>query len=225
MSGIFSWSPFSRSSSDSPETIELRHGKRTYHFSFQPNTLSTVPVSQLKELARDKGKLGNDVDIKFFFQGKRLDDKAELGKYNIKDGSRILMTSSKKIERPISETTTATSSKSNSNPPSATVTPVPPKVVASQSPLDRIAAMRQSIKNTYGPQVTTFIKNPPGTRKERVETKARLSELLLQQLLKFDDVHIDPDDYASKEARLERKAAVKWVQGLMDDVDAVDVDI
>jgi len=50
-----------------------------------------------------------------------------------------------------------------------------------------------------------------------------LSELLLQQLLKFDDVIIDPDDYASNEARLERKAAVKWVQSLMDDIDGVDV--
>jgi len=69
-----------------------------------------------------------------------------------------------------------------------------------------------------------FVRNPPNTRKERVDTKARLSELLLQQLLKFDDVVIDPDDFASNEARQERKAAIKWVQGLMEDVDSVDVD-
>ena len=102
--------------------------------------------------------------------------------------------------------------------------PTPTLPVQPQSSLDKISAIRQGIKNKYGTQIATFIRTPPATRKERVETKARLSELLLQQLLKFDDVVIDPDDFASKEARLERKAAVKWVQGLMEEIDGVDVD-
>lgn len=42
--------------------------------------------------------------------------------------------------------------------------------------------------------------------------------------MKFDDIIIDVDDFGSREARLERKAAVKWVQGLMDEIDGVDVE-
>jgi hypothetical protein len=236
---MFSWSPFSsRPAEQDPELIEICHGKRSYNLLIPPGQLTSLPVSQLKELTREKGKLPDDVDIKFFFQGKRLADNAEAGSYNIRNGSRILMSSSKKIERPASTaaTSTATSStttssvfnasKSKSSTAASTPTGTPTSTVATPStPFDKIQAIRQGIKATFGPQISTFVRDPPETRKERVETKARLSELLLQQLLKFDDVIIDPDDYASKEARLERKAAVKWVQSLMDDIDGVDVDI
>ena len=228
MSGIFSWSPFSRSQATEPEeTIELRHGKQAHQLTFPPGTLSTLPVSDLKSLARKEARLPDDVEIKLLFQGKRLDDKDPLGKYNIRDGSRILMTSAKKLVTPTAPppTPASTTSAQSSGRPTPVGTPQPKATVASQTPLEKISAIRQGIKNTYGPQITAFTKTPPSTRKERVETKARLSELLLQQLLKFDDVIIDPDDYASREARLERKAAVKWVQGLMEDVDGVDVDI
>lgn len=232
MSGIFSWSPFSRSqppASDTPETIEIRHGKQSYHLTFRPGKLATLAVSELKSLARQQAKLADDVDIKLLFQGRRMDDNDDVAKYNVHDGSRILMTSSKRIEKPvntpISSTSTATSSKASSTS-NSTPRPTTPaiKQVTPQTPLDKIAAIRQGIKNTYGDQIKAFVRNPPKTRKERVDTKARLSELLLQQLLKFDDVIVDPDDFASKEARLERKAAIKWVQGLMEEVDGVDVD-
>jgi hypothetical protein len=220
MSSIFSWTPFSRSQSSTPDTVEFRYGKQAYHLEFPPGTLSTTPVSDLKSRIRKEAKLSNDVEIKLLFQGKRLDDKEQVGKYNIKDGSRILMTSSKKLEKPLPPTS---ESRSSTPKPKPTSTPTP--TVVPQTSLDKISAIRQGIKNTYGEQIMAFVRTPPPTRKERVETKARLSELLLQQLLKFDDVVIDPDDYGSKEARLERKAAVKWVQGLMEEVDGVDVDV
>jgi hypothetical protein len=117
----------------------------------------------------------------------------------------------KKIDKPVTPTFTP-------------LTAFPTNTVPPPTPLDKIAAIRAGIKNTYGPQITAFTRNPPHTVKERAETKARLNEMLLQQLLKFDDVIIDPDDFASKQARLERKDAVKWVQGLMDQVDRVDLD-
>jgi hypothetical protein len=224
MSGIFSWSPFSRTQpTETEETIELRHGKQAHQLTFPGGTLSTLPVSELKSLARKEAQLPDDVEIKLLFQGKRLDDKDPVGKYNLRDGSRILMTSAKKLVTPTAPPPTPASSHSSARP-----TPVgtpPPKAVTPLTPLEKISAIRQGIKNAYGSQITAFTKTPPPTRKERVETKARLSELLLQQLLKFDDLIIDPDDYASREARLERKAAVKWVQGLMEEVDGVDVDI
>jgi hypothetical protein len=235
MSGIFSWSPFSRSqpppADDTPATIELRHGKQTYHLTFRPGKLSTLAVSELKSLARQQAKLADDMDIKLLFQGRRMDDKDLVGHYNVHDGSRILMTSGKKIEKPAGtpmssgSTLDATNSKASSTTSlNARQTAPAAKPVVPQTPLNKIAAIRQGIKNTYGDQIKAFVRNPPNTRKERVDTKARLSELLLQQLLKFDDVVIDPDDFASNEARQERKAAIKWVQGLMEDVDSVDVD-
>lgn len=213
---------------DTPETIELRHGKHTYHLTFRPGKLSTLAVSELKSLARQQAKLPDDVDIKLLFQGRRMDDRETVGKYNVHDGSRILMTSGKKIEKPVAQTPLSSSSTldATNSKASATSRPTIPvvKPVAPQTPLDKIAAIRQGIKNTYGDQIRSFVRNPPNTRKARVDTKARLSELLLQQLLKFDDVVVDPNDFASKEARQERKAAIKWVQGLMEEVDGVDVD-
>jgi len=137
------------------------------------------------------------------------------------------MTSAKKLVTPTAPppTPASTASAQSSVRPTPVGTPQPRTTVGPQTPLEKISAIRQGIKNSFGSQITAFTKTPPSTRKERVETKARLSELLLQQLLKFDDIVIDPDDYASKEARLERKAAVKWVQGLMEEVDGVDIDI
>jgi hypothetical protein len=180
-------------------------------------------VSDLKSLARNEAQLSDDVEIKLLYQGKRLDNDEQVGKYSIRNGSRILMTSSKKIEKPTPPPSTLPTSNTNAKP-TPTATP-PPKPVVPQTPLEKILAIRQGIKSTYGAQITTFVQSPPSTKKERVEMKARLNELLLQQLLKFDDVVIDPDEFASREARLERKAAVKWVQGLMEEIDAVDVDV
>lgn len=220
MSGVFSWAPFSRSQtslSQAPATIEIRHGKKAYFLSFSADELQNLSIGEVKARARKEAKL-DDVEIKLLFQGKRLNDDDTLVKYNVRDGSRILMTSAQKLERPPVP---------QPPPPSFTSKPPPPatKTAVSQSALEKIAAIRQSIKNTYGAQISDFVKSPPSTRKERVDTKARLSELLLQQLLKFDDVIIDPDDFGSNEARLERKAAIKWVQGLMEQIDSVDIDI
>jgi len=158
-----------------------------------------------------------------------MDDREKVAKYNVRDGSRILMTSGKKIHVPTSTPSPSPSrseTKSQFQSDSTTSTPNAnggTKTISPQTPLEKISALRKSIKNTYGPQISSFINNPPPTRKEREDIKTRLSELLLQQLLKFDNVDIDPDDFGSNEARLERKAAVKWVQGLMNDIDKVDV--
>jgi len=223
MSSIFSWSPFSRSQSSLPqqreqqESIELRHGRQTYPLTFRPGTLQQLTVSELKSLARKEAKLSDDIAIKLLFQGRRLDDKESLAIYNVRDGSRILMTSSQRLPKPSFEP---------ANDVTAKVKPAKPaskSVLVHPSALEKISAIRQNIKSSYGAQISKFVQSPPSTQKERAETKARLSELLLQQLLKFDDVIIDPDDYASNEARLERKAAVKWVQGLMDEIDRVDI--
>jgi BAG domain len=222
----FFWSPFSRSQPtvpEEPETVELIHGKLVHFLTFSPGTLATLPIRDLQSLARKKAQLPDDVEIKLLFQGKKLVDTETAGKYNIRDGSRILLIASKRFEK-APPASSANSSKTSSARPTPSSTP-PPKPATPLPPLEKISAIRQGIKNTYGEQITAFIQQPPSTRKERVETKARLSELLLQQLLKFDDVVIDPDDFASREARLERKAAVKWVQGLMEQVDGVDVDV
>lgn len=46
----------------------------------------------------------------------------------------------------------------------------------------------------------------------------RLSELLLQSLLRLDALHMSGSDWP--EARVERKAAVREVQGVLDRLDA-----
>jgi len=225
-----SWSPFGRSQrfgpTQSPESVELRHGKNTYKIPFDPGTLSTTTVADLKSLARNQANLAAGIEIKLLFQGKRLDDRETLGKYNVRDGSRMLMTSAKKVlEKPAQELGPNSPSNSASTIPEVTPTPTPSAGTPIRvSSLEKIAAIRQGIRQAYGRQINEFVRNPPATKKERAETKARLGELLLQQLLKFDNVVIDPDDFGSKEARLERKAAIKWVQGMMEEVDRVDVD-
>jgi hypothetical protein len=217
MSSFFSWSPFAKAaSSTESETIEIRHGKQTYRLPFTPEALASLTVAELKSLARQEAQLSEDVEVKLLFQGRRMDDQENVVAYNVRNGSRILMTSGKKVQVPQATTTRAeTRSQAKANAVTNGVTP--------RTSLEKIYALRQSIKNTYGSQISSFISDPPPTRKERVDTKARLSELLLQQLLKFDNVEIDPDEFGSSEARSERKAAVKWVQGLMADIDKVDI--
>lgn len=231
MSSFFSsWSPFSGSPSPQSKTIELRHGKQAYHLTFTPEALSTLSVADLKSLGRQQAQLPDDVEIKLLFQGRRMDDHERVVKYNVRDGSRILMTSAKKITVPkevsgMASSARATVDGNENSAPNVGASKVNggTKAVAPSTALEKIHALRQNIKNTYGTQITSFLQNPPNTRKERADIKARLSELLLQQLLQFDNVVIDPDDFGSNEARLERKAAVKWVQGLMADIDKVDV--
>jgi BAG domain len=217
MSNIFSWSPFSSSRPSPPtSTIELRYGKQTIRLSFPTQELALTGVTHVKGLARERAMLDDDVDIKLLFQGRKMDDKDDLAKYGVRDGSRILMTASKKILKPVTVETT-------SDQLNGRTAPAASGVVAPVTALEKISALRQSVKNSYGAQVRTFVHDPPSTQKERMELKARLSELLLQQLLKFDDVIIDPNEFGSNEARMERKAAVKWIQGLMADIDKVDV--
>ena len=133
------------------------------------------------------------------------------------------MTSSKKLLKPpLERPANSDEDKAKSAGPNFTSSLPPPKPL---TPLERISAIRQGIKNTYGAEIKQFVQSPPSTQKERADTKARLSEMLLQQLVKLDGVAIDPEDFASQEAKSERKATIKWVQGLMDEIDCVDTSI
>ena len=68
------------------------------------------------------------------------------------------MTSSKKLEKP-------QSSARSSSPKPKPAPPIQTPAVVPQTPLDKISAIRQGIKNTYGAQITAFVRTPPADTK------------------------------------------------------------
>lgn len=124
----------------------------------------------------------------------------------------------------------------------ASTTPRPPatksKPSTPQTEEGAISAIRaelDKVRETLVPNVDAFVRalapssgegTTPGFEAPHPESSApptpldhtRLSELLLQSLLRLDALHMSGSDWP--EARVQRKAAVREVQGVLDRLDA-----
>lgn len=93
-----------------------------------------------------------------------------------------------------------------------------------------IRAELERVRETLVPDVDTFVRGlaasvgGEGVHTPEPESTAptpmdhsRLSELLLQSLLRLDALHVSGADWP--DARVERKAAVREVQGVLDRLD------
>ncbi|KAF9263294.1 hypothetical protein L218DRAFT_927772, partial [Marasmius fiardii PR-910] len=143
-------------------------------------------LAELRQIVKDW--TGYD-EFKMIHKGAVMkDDNAPLSAYSIKSSSTIAIIP----KVPVPVPTSASISKSEQN----TVT--------------RIIDELNSVRSTLVPDLQSFVGHP--TEKEHL----RLSEMLLQSLLRLDAVSPDP---AWEAVRRDRKNAVKEVQGYIDQLD------
>ncbi|KAF5370742.1 hypothetical protein D9758_001944 [Tetrapyrgos nigripes] len=93
----------------------------------------------------------------------------------------------------------------------ASAVPEPTLHKSEQSTISSIHDQLNLLRTTLLPSLEDFTQAPQSDKEH-----ARLSELLLQSLLRLDAVSADPE---WEHARKERKAAVKEVQGFLDRLD------
>lgn len=85
--------------------------------------------------------------------------------------------------------------------------------------MEQIDASLAETKSTLLPDVETYIASPPPEAGKSRDTHNRLAELLLQRLLKLDQIELPSSgDGKQDEARSKRREGVRWIQGLIDKV-------
>jgi hypothetical protein len=110
--------------------------------------------------------------------------------------------------------------------PSAPPAPLPtqqrvPEPRTEQSTISLIQSELDQVRTTLWPSVDTFLSHLSSQKQQDVDMDVehrRLSELLLQSLLRLDAITVSGDG-TWDQARKERKSAVKDVQGLLDRLD------
>ena len=118
------------------------------------------------------------------------------------------------------ETTSASASSAPRAPAGKPHTPQ-----TEQGTISAIKAELDRVRETLVPDVDAFVRalTPPESEPTPESTAptpvdhTRLSELLLQSLLRLDALHVSGADWP--EARVQRKAAVREVQGVLDRLD------
>jgi hypothetical protein len=101
-------------------------------------------------------------------------------------------------------------------PPPRPSVPQAPKAV--ETPTQKLDALATTFRNKFVPECVLFLANPPADPAKRTFDHKRLTETILSQvLLKLDGVETEGND----DARQQRKALVKEVQGMLNQLDAV----
>jgi hypothetical protein len=101
-----------------------------------------------------------------------------------------------------------------STPPSG-----PARVATPQTPSAKLDVIASKFHTEFVPLAVQFMNNPPSDRAKRDFEYKKLSESILTQVIfKLDGVETEGD----QEARLQRKALVKEVQGLLNKLDEIE---
>lgn len=97
--------------------------------------------------------------------------------------------------------------------------PQPPAPATESTATSKIQSELVQVRDNLVPALETYLASKPSQENASVLKKEhiRLSEMLLQSLLRLDSVHTEPD---WESARLQRKEAVKELQMHLDRLDA-----
>jgi hypothetical protein len=94
----------------------------------------------------------------------------------------------------------------------------PPRAVTPQTPSAKLDAIASKFHTEFVPLAIQYMNNPPEEKAKRDFEYKKLSETILTQIIfKLDGVETEGD----QEARLQRKALVKEVQGMLTKLDEV----
>ena len=79
---------------------------------------------------------------------------------------------------------------------------------------DHIGSALLPLVDQHATLVQSFLSQPSNTRKQVDQSHLKVSELLLQSLLKMDGIECTSDD-----ARQKRRELIKFIQSLLDRID------
>ena len=181
------------------DVVHVKHGKTNYDFKFPLGAISSGSVTVGALRAKTAVESGVEASrVSLLGLGKSLkDDSATLRSLGMGSGTKILCMAS---------TPTPKTTKQVPSPPPA----------AALTPLQRIEAVQQSVRDKTSALTKDFVANPPTDAKDREDAHRRISESIMAELLKLDG--IESDDPA---VRVRRKELVKELQRTLETVDAV----
>ncbi|KAJ7178342.1 hypothetical protein C8R43DRAFT_973041 [Mycena crocata] len=186
--------------------VQVKWGTERFTFDLPP--LST-PLSAIKSAVAQYTHLPVD-GFKLIHKGAVMkDDNAPISAYHLRPSSTIAVVD---IGPPPSAPQQA--------PP-----PKPPpkqKPAASRSEQAIISTIRSELENVraeLSPAVDTLLASAAGPQTPKSKEHIRLSELLLQSLLRLDAITTDGQWDAARQAR---KAAVREIQAVLDKLDGND---
>ena len=106
----------------------------------------------------------------------------------------------------------------NAQPRPTSAPPSAPRPTAPQTPSAKLDAIASKFRTEFVPIAIQYMSNPPQEKAKREFEYKKLSESILTQVIfKLDGVETEGD----QEARLQRKALVKEVQGMLNKLDEV----
>ncbi|KAJ7188076.1 hypothetical protein C8R46DRAFT_1205281 [Mycena filopes] len=184
--------------------VNLKWNAERFTFDLPP---PTTPLSAIRASVADYTHLPRDA-FKLIHKGAVMkDDNAPISAYNIRQSSTIAVV---EIGAPPSAPQQAPAPK-----PPLKQKPAGP-VRSEQAVISTIHTELANVREELSPAVETLLASPPAPQTPKPKEHIRLSELLLQSLLRLDAITTDGEWEA---ARRERKAAVKEVQALLDRLD------
>lgn len=122
-----------------------------------------------------------------------------------------------KVKEPPTEQSTISSIRSELERVRTTLVPDVDTLVSALAPSVATTTSFPAPTQSFTAQVHPFPPHPTPASKPTPAEHTRLSELLLQSLLRLDAMHLAGSDWP--DARAERKAAVREVQGVLDRLD------
>ncbi|WVW82966.1 hypothetical protein I302_104982 [Kwoniella bestiolae CBS 10118] len=219
------FNPFRRARVERDEgkiLIQVKWGRERFNIPIPSPSLT--PLSTLLATLSSQTSLPLD-QLKLIYKGAVLKDSSlTISSYGIEDGSTLVL-----VGKGGPVPSAPPSSSGPSSKPNGIVSKKNKQPETDQEPVlvSWISNLVESVLNPLIPSIATFISqtDPNATNKPKhipsfevlQKEHARLSELLLKGLLDLDGVQISQSDWVN--ARNERKAGVKKIQGQLNKVD------
>ncbi|KAJ7680482.1 hypothetical protein DFH06DRAFT_1163199 [Mycena polygramma] len=183
--------------------VNLKWNTERFTFELPP---PTTPLSAIRSSVAELTHLPRDA-FKLIHKGAVMkDDNAPISAYHIRQSSTIAVVEIGPPPQP--------QQAPPPKPPSKQKTSAP--VRSEQAIISTIQTELANVREELSPAVDHLLASAAGQQTPKPKDHIRLSELLLQSLLRLDAIVTDGEWDA---ARKERKAAVKEVQALLDKLD------
>lgn len=190
--------------------LVVNYDKKDYRITFTQNdyTEGSVSVGSLRNMLAKQFKVPVTHLTLFVLQPQRKmsNNKAYLEDYGLSNGSKVLAVFKRGDAAPEPSKTAGSAAAK------ATAAPKAPQTVKEQ-----LDAVRKAVDVDLGAErIKKFISSPPEDDKARDKEYRLLSEIILQNTIKLDNIDVSE----SQELRLERKSLINEFHKYHSDIDA-----